>query len=207
MSVCFAVTGRIASTTRKFVNDVRAQAIGHFIFELEKLGNTCWRFKNNSNFTKGKVFTDTIFKLVLKSSGNLPRNDKTTTKSFFSASNATGFLVSLLLRKLLMQLSINLIWNAFFFYISFKWHTSEWNLEKSEAIDNVWNNKVKIKPNLYSLEMNLLKFEYTLLNVGLRYTDVLKPLLVLVIKTSKWGMELLCSFSRVNLMFLCLEFK
>ena len=60
MPACFAIIGSIVSTTQKFVNDVRAQAIGHFIFELEKLGNTCRWFKNNSNFTKGKVFTDTI---------------------------------------------------------------------------------------------------------------------------------------------------
>ena len=66
---------------------------------------------------------------------------------------------------------------------------------------------MKINPTLYSSEMKLLKFEYTLLNVGLKYTDVLKPLPVRVIKTSKKGMELLCSFSQVNLMFLCLEFK
>ena len=37
----FAVIGRIASTTQKFVKDVRAEAIGHFIFELEKIGNMC----------------------------------------------------------------------------------------------------------------------------------------------------------------------
>ena len=36
MPACFAVIGSIASTTRKLVNEVRAQAIGHFIFELEK---------------------------------------------------------------------------------------------------------------------------------------------------------------------------
>ena len=41
LPACFAVIGSIASTTRKFVNDVREQAIGHFIFELEKIGNTC----------------------------------------------------------------------------------------------------------------------------------------------------------------------
>ena len=37
MPACFVVIGSTVSTTRKFVNDVRAQAIGHFIFELEKL--------------------------------------------------------------------------------------------------------------------------------------------------------------------------
>ena len=105
-----------------------------------------------------------------------------------------------------MQLSINLIGNAFFFNISFKWHTSEWNPEKSETIEIV-RNKVKIKPTLYSSEMKLMKFEHTPLNVGLWYTGVLKPLLILVIKMSKKGMELFCSFSQVNLMFLCLEFK
>ena len=60
MPACFAVIGSIASTTRNFVNEVIAQAMGHFIFELEKVVNTCRRVKNNSNFTKGKVFTDTI---------------------------------------------------------------------------------------------------------------------------------------------------
>ena len=55
--------------------------------------------------------------------------------------------------------------------------------------------------------MSLLKFEYTLLNVGLSYTNVLKPFPVLVIKKCKKGMELLCSFSQVNLIFLCLEFR
>ena len=106
-----------------------------------------------------------------------------------------------------MHLSINLIGNAFFLNITFKWHTSEWNLEKPKTIENGLNNKVKIKPTLYSSEMKLLKFEYTPLNVGVWYTDVLKPLLVLVIKACKKGMELFCSFSQVNLMFLCLDFK
>ena len=36
MLACFAVTGSIASTTQKFVNKVRAQVIGHFVFELKK---------------------------------------------------------------------------------------------------------------------------------------------------------------------------
>ena len=35
--------------------------MGHFIFEMEKIGNTCWRFKSNSDLTKVKAFTDTIF--------------------------------------------------------------------------------------------------------------------------------------------------
>ena len=52
--------GSIASNTSKFVNDVRAKSIGHFIFELEK-NRKYMRIKNNSNFIKGKVFTDTIF--------------------------------------------------------------------------------------------------------------------------------------------------
>ena len=61
-----------------------------------------------------------FYKRVLKSTDNLPRNGKTITKSFFSAVNLTGFSVSLLLRKFLMQLFINLIGNAFFFNIPFK---------------------------------------------------------------------------------------
>ena len=38
---------------------------------------------------------------------------------------------------------------------------------KFKAIENVRNNKMKIKPTLYSSEIKLLKFEYTPLNVGL----------------------------------------
>ena len=157
-----------------------------------------WRFKNSS---KGRFLLILFFNRVFKSSDHLPRNGKTITKPFFAAVNVTGFSVSPILRKFLMQLSINLIGNAFLFSISFKWHTSEWNLEKSKTIENVQNNTVKMKPTLYSSEIKLLKFEYTPLNVGLWYTDVLKLLLVLVIKTSKKGMDLFCSFSPVNLMF------
>ena len=87
----------------------------------------------------------------------------------------TGFSVSLLMRKFLMQLPINFRRNAFFFKVSFKWPSSEWNVEQSETIENVQNNKVKIKPTSYSSEMKLLKLKYTPLNVGLWYTDVLKP--------------------------------
>ena len=64
---------------------------------------------------KGRFLLILFLKRVLKSSDNLPRNCKTITKSFFSAVNVTGFSVSLLLRKFLMQLSINMIGNAFFF--------------------------------------------------------------------------------------------
>ena len=54
------------------------------------------------------------------SSDNFQRNDKTITKFLFSAVIVTGFSVSLLLRKYLMQLSISLIENAFLFNISSK---------------------------------------------------------------------------------------
>ena len=121
---CFAVMGSIASTTRKFGNDVRAQAIEHFIFELEKIGMRVEDLKITLISQKERFLIILFFKSVLISSDNLPRNGKTITKSFFSAVNVTGFSVSLLLRMFLMQLSINLIGNAFFFNISFKWHTS-----------------------------------------------------------------------------------
>ena len=38
---------------------------------------------------------------------------------------------------------------------------------KSKTIESVQNNKVKIKPTLFSSEMKLLKFEYKQQNVGL----------------------------------------
>ena len=71
---------------------------------------------------KGRFLLILFFKRVLKSSDHLRRNGKTITKSFFSAVNVTGFSVSLSLRKFLMQLSINLIENAFFYDIPFNWH-------------------------------------------------------------------------------------
>ena len=91
-----------------------------------------------------------IIKSVLKSTGNLPRNGKNITISFFSAVSVTGYSVSLLLRNFLVQLSISFIGNSLFLDIYFKWHTSEWNLKKSETIENVRNSKLKIKPTLYS---------------------------------------------------------
>ena len=37
--------------------------IEHLIFEMGKKRNTCWWFKNNSNLTKRKDFTDIIFQM------------------------------------------------------------------------------------------------------------------------------------------------
>ena len=61
MPTCFTVVGNITSNTRKFVKDVGALALGHFIFELEKNGNTSRWFRNNSDLLKKKIFTDTTF--------------------------------------------------------------------------------------------------------------------------------------------------
>ena len=99
---------------------------------------------------KGRFLPILIIKSVLKSTGNLPRNGKTITIFFFSAVSVTGYSVSLLLRKSLVQLSINFIGNPFFLDIYFKWHTSEWNLKKSETIKNVRNSKLNLKLTLYS---------------------------------------------------------
>ena len=54
MLAYFAVIGSTASTTRKFVNNVREQAVGYFISEVEKIGNTCWRFKYDVMLEKGR---------------------------------------------------------------------------------------------------------------------------------------------------------
>ena len=104
MPACFAVIGSIASVTQKFVNDARAQAVGHFIFELEKMEIRVDDLKITLIFLKGRILLLLFFKRVVKLSDNLPRNAETITKSFFSAVNVTSFSVSLLLRKFLMQL-------------------------------------------------------------------------------------------------------
>ena len=117
--------------------------------------------------------------VLLNQVDTLPRNGKTISKSFFSAVSVIGLSVSPSLRRFLIQLSIKLIGNAFFFY--FFWHTSKGNPEKSETIENIGNNKAKIKPILYCSEIKIMKFDYILLNMGLWYTIVLKPLLVLSI--------------------------
>ena len=109
MQECLAVIGSIASTTRKYVNEVRAQAIGHFIFELEKIGYTrVGDLKITLSLQKGMFLLTLFSKCVLKSKDNLPRNGKIITKSFYSSVNVTSFSVSLLLRTFLMQLSIDL---------------------------------------------------------------------------------------------------
>ena len=171
MPACFVVIGSIASTTQKFVNDVRVQAIGHFTFELEKMKIRARDLKVTLNLQKGRLLLILFFECVHKSNDSLRRNGKTISRSFFSALNVTGFSVSLSLRRLLMQISINLIGNAFFIDISLKWNTFEWNLRKTKTIENVQNNKVRI-------------------NVGLQYTNVLKSFLVLVIKVSKNSVNL-----------------
>ena len=61
MQACFAVLGSIAFTTRKFVNNVRAEAIGYFVFVLEKMEIGIDDLKVTLIFTKGKVSTDAIF--------------------------------------------------------------------------------------------------------------------------------------------------
>ena len=60
MPACFAVIGNIAATTRKFVNNVRAQAEGILSYNWKKLEIRVDDLKI-TNFTKGKIFTDTIF--------------------------------------------------------------------------------------------------------------------------------------------------
>ena len=57
-----------------------------------------------------------FFKYFLKSGDTFQRNGKVVSKSFFSAINMTGFSLSLLSRKILIQLSVNLIGNAFIFF-------------------------------------------------------------------------------------------
>ena len=60
MPACFAVIRNIAATTRKFVNNVRAQAEGILSYNWKKLEIPADDSKI-TNFTKGKIFTDTIF--------------------------------------------------------------------------------------------------------------------------------------------------
>ena len=85
MPACFTVIGSIASTTRKFVNDVRVQAIGHVFFNWKKLEIRVDDLKITLTLLKGRFLLILFFKRVLKSSDNLPRNSKTITKSFFSS--------------------------------------------------------------------------------------------------------------------------
>ena len=120
MPACFAVIGSIASAKGKLVNDVRAQTIGILSLNWDKLGIRVGDLKINLILQKRRFLLILFVRRVLKSSDNFPRNGQTITKSLFSAVNVTGFSVSLLLRNFLMQLSMNLIGNAFFFNISFK---------------------------------------------------------------------------------------
>ena len=92
--------------------------------------------------------------------------------------------MSLLLKKFLMQLFINLIGNAFFLIFLLNDILLDEIFRNSKQLKNVRINKLKIKP---TSELQLFIFEYTPLNVDLRYTHILQQLLVPVIKTSKKG--------------------
>ena len=133
MPAFFIVIGSNGSINRKFVNDVRAQEKGISLLNWKTLQIGINYLKITLILHKGRFLLILYFKLVLKSSNTFSRNDKTITKSFFWAVDVTSFSVSHLLRKVLMQLSVIFMGNAFFFNISFKWNTSEWTLEKSEA--------------------------------------------------------------------------
>ena len=133
MPAFFIVIGSNGSINRKFVNDVRAQEKGILLLNWKKLQIGINYLKITLILHEGRFLLILYFKLVLKSSNTFSRNDKTITKSFFWAIDETSFSVSHLLRKVLIQLSVIFMGNAFFFKISFTWNTSEWTLEKSEA--------------------------------------------------------------------------
>ena len=85
------------------------QARGYFILELEKLEIRADDLKITLLLQKGRFILILSSKHVLKTSDTLPRNGKTMNKLFFSVLNVTVFIVSLLLRKFLIQLSFNSI--------------------------------------------------------------------------------------------------
>ena len=60
MSACFAIIGSPASTTREFVNNIRASVKRHFIFKTKKITKTCDGLKNSLDLTKKKIFVNTI---------------------------------------------------------------------------------------------------------------------------------------------------
>ena len=70
--------------------------INYFTININKITLLCFLFQSGN-------------KLIIK----WYKKTLTISKFFFSAVNVTGFSVRLLLRKLLIQLSINLIGNAF----------------------------------------------------------------------------------------------
>ena len=55
MLACFAVLGNIASSTRKLVNNVTAQAIGPFIFNWKKLEISDDDLKTTLILQKGRL--------------------------------------------------------------------------------------------------------------------------------------------------------
>ena len=64
-AACFAVIGSIASSTRKLINNVRAQAIEYFILELEKLELHVDDLKITLVLRKGRFLLILLYKRVL----------------------------------------------------------------------------------------------------------------------------------------------
>ena len=143
----------------------------------------------------GRVLIILFFTRMLKSNDTISRNDQTKTKSFWQHLIWLVFQLVFYWENWCNFLSVLLfLLNDTLPYEIFK------NQKQLKALEI-------IKPTLYCLQIKLLKFKYTPLKTSLWYTNVLKPLLILVIKMYKKSIVLLYSFSHLNLLFLCLEFK
>ena len=92
-------------------------SIEHLIFELKKNWNTC--LKKTLIWQKERILLILFFKCVFKSTENLPRNDKTMTKPFFTAVNVTGFYPYFL--KVWISLSYLKHWSILNIYLLLKY--------------------------------------------------------------------------------------
>ena len=106
---------------------------------------------------KGRFLLIPFCKHVLIARDKLLRYGRTINNYFFSIVIAKRVCKNVLFKKVLMRLSTSLMRNKLFLKRLFKWMTFVWNLERLEAIENILNRKIKVRPILCWSYMKLLQ--------------------------------------------------
>lgn len=143
MAACFPIIGDIVSTTREFVNYIKAQVERYFTFKSEKNLKDVLR----TSIFKTLILQERRFLLMifsnhgLNANDKLPRYDKTTSTLFFGQT-IDSRVQKFLFKNILKLLSINLMENSFLFKTSF--HKICWSfwgvswMNKKQLIKSNW---------------------------------------------------------------------
>ena len=114
MTTSFTVIGSLATTTFKFMNNIRAETQGILSFDLKKLTN-CFDDLKIVLISLNKMFLLMLFwKRVLEQREDIPRREKTINNSLIGTACSTIFRANSLFKKILMHLSTKVVEKEFF---------------------------------------------------------------------------------------------